>query len=360
MTLTINTAKLQDMVARASKGVGNNKLIPITSLMCIEVADNKLTLITTDATNYLYIMDDKFVSNDFYVVVDANMFAKLVSKMTCDSITLTVSDGVLLVKGNGNYKIELPMDETGQPITYPDPYVEDTQAVVQKLNLSTVMVILETLKPALATTLEIPCYTGYYVGDSVIATDTYKIADMDIKLFEQTALISNELMSLLSVMTAENIQVAFVDDAIQFYTPDCKIFGRPMEGLEDFAVEPITEYVNTKFTSQCSLPKGQLLQVLDRLSLFVGTYDKNAIRLTFTKNGLDISSKASSGVEMIPYTNSENFIPFTCMIDVQMITQEIKAIQSDVINMYYGEDNAIKFEDGNITIIVALLEDEDE
>lgn len=358
MKLTISTTKLQDMVARASKGVGNNKLIPITSLICIEVKDNKLTLITTDATNYLYIMDDKFVNDDFYAVVDANMFAKLISKMTCENIVLTVADGVVAVKGNGNYKIELPLDENGQPIKYPDPFNNDILAEAQKINLSTVRVILETLKPALATTLEIPCYTGYYAGDSVIATDTYKIADMDIKLFNQSVLLSSELVDLLSVMTSEIIQVDFLNDAIQFSTPDCKIFSRPMDGIDDFAVEPISALVDTEFDSKCVLPKSSLLQVLDRLSLFVGTYDKNAIRLTFTNAGLEISSKASNGIEIIPYISSENFTDFTCMIDVQMITQEVKAIQSDTINLYYGEDNAIKFEDGNITIIVALLEDE--
>ena len=134
MKLTIGTTKLQDMVARASKGVGNNKLIPITGLICIEVKDNKLTLITTDATNYLYIMDDKFVNDDFYAVVDANMFAKLISKMTCENIVLTVSDGVVAVKGNGNYKIELPLDENGQPIKYPDPFNNDVLAGFCVLN----------------------------------------------------------------------------------------------------------------------------------------------------------------------------------------------------------------------------------
>ena len=101
-----------------------------------------------------------------------------------------------------------------------------------------------------------------------------------------------------------------------------------------------------------------MLQLLDRLSLFVGTYDKTAVRLTFTKDGLQVESKASSGVEIIKYVDSQNFREFTCLVDISMLTQEVKAIQSDVIEMYYGEDNAIKFVDGSITIIVALLEDE--
>ena len=59
MKFTMNTVKLQDMVAKAMKGASNNKLIPLTNLMAIQLKDHKLTLITTDATNFLYIMEDK-------------------------------------------------------------------------------------------------------------------------------------------------------------------------------------------------------------------------------------------------------------------------------------------------------------
>ena len=362
MKLTMNTVKLQDMVSRAVKGASNNKLIPITSLMAVELKSNHvLTLTTTDATNYLYIDEQKVSGDEFYAVVPVDVFSKLIARMTCENVTLTVHPEIkiLEVKGHGNYKIELPLDENGQLIKYPSPYNEEESSDI-KLNLSTVKVILDTLKSALATTLENPCYTGYYVGDSVIATDTYKIANMDISLFDASVLVSAELMNLLSVMTEENIYVSITGDVLQFSTANCRVYGRAMEGIEDFAVEPIMSLVDTDMDSSCKLNKTELLQVLDRLSLFVGPYDKNAVRFTFTRDGLEISSKASSSVEMISYIGSDKFTDFTCMIDVQMITQEVKAIQSDVIEMYYGEDNAVIMKDGNITIVVALLEDEEE
>ena len=362
MKLTIKTEKLKEMVSRAVKGVGNNKLIPLTSLMAIEVENNTLTLITTDATNYLYISEDKVVADDFYVVVDANTFSKLISKMTCENVTLEVKSGVnvLEVKGNGNYKIELPLDENGEPIKYPDPVdkIDLSNAIEKIINRSTIQVILETIKPALATTLENPCYTGYYMGQHVVATDTYKIASMDVKLFERAKLISPELLDLLSVMTEEKITVDVSDNDIVCSTHDCIVCGKFMEGIEDYAIEAISGLVDTEFESFCSVPKSALLQLLDRLSLFVGTYDKNAVYLTFTQNGLQVSSKAANGVELINYVASDNFKDFTCSIDIQMLTQEVKAISNDVIELYYGEDNAIKMTDGNITIIVALLEDD--
>lgn len=362
MKVTLNTTKLKEMVARAIKGVGNNKLIPLTSLMAIELKDSVLTLITTDATNYLYIKEDKVVGDDFYVVVDANQFSKLVSKMTSENITLSVKENVwiLEVKGNGNYRIELPLDENGQPIKYPDPNssltaVKDCGTV----NRTTIQVILDTLKPSLALTLENPCYTGYYVGDRVVATDACKIADMNVELFDEPTLISSEMMDLLAVMSAEKIKVDRVNDSLVFSTPDCIVYGKVLDGIDDFAIDAITELVNTEYNSCCKVSKNVLLQVLDRLSLFVGPYDKNAIILTFTKDGLQISSLATSGVEMVSYTGSDNFTEFTCPIDVNMFMQEVKAIQSDVIELYYGDDNAVKLVDGNITIIVALLEEEE-
>lgn len=366
MKLTMRTEKLKEMVSRSVKGAGNNKLIPLTSLMAIEVKNNKLTLITTDATNYLYIIEDKIVADDFYAVVDANTFSKLVSKMTCENITLEIKSEFkyLEVKGNGTYKIELPLDENGEYIKYPDPYAEipvSNDKSLDTLNRTTVQVILETIKPALATTLENPCYTGYYMGDQVVATDTYKIASMDIPVFKEygeSKLVSAELMDLLSVMTSEKIKVDIENDTAVFITPDCVVVGKFMEGLEDFAIEPIMTLVNSTFNSRCVIPKNALLQLLDRLSIFVGVYDKNAVYLTFTREGLQVSSKAASGVEIVNYSVSDNFTDFTCAIDIQMLINAVKSIKNDVIEIYYGDDGAIKMVDGNITIVIALFDED--
>lgn len=359
MKLTIGTELMKDVVARAIKGAGNNKLIPITSMMCIELKEGELTVITTDATNYLYIKEQHVAGDNFYVVVDANQFAKLVSKMTCESITMTIDEKLytMKVKGNGNYTMELPLDEDGEPVKFPDAHAKCTNVV--ECNRSTIMAILETIKPALAVTMENPQYTAYYMGDKVVATDSYKIASLAIPMFDTPRLISSEFLDLVAVMRTEKIMVNLSDTDIVFETPDCTIFGKFVDGIDDFAIEPITNLIEQEFDSHCAVPKNDLLQMLDRLSLFVGTYDKNAVDLTFTNQGLQVSSKASSGVEILPYVNSENQVDFTCAVDIQMLVNEVKAIQNDLIEIYYGDDSSIKFVDGNITIVIALMEDEE-
>ena len=359
MKLTITTATLQSMVAKAMKGASCNKMIPLTGLMAIQLNDHQLTLITTDATNYLYVREDKVDGDDFYVVIQAEMFSKLIARLTCEKVSLELKDNVLMVSGNGKYSIELPLDEEGELIKYPDP-LANLQAAPQdnEINLSTVKLILNTAKAALADTLEVPCYTGYYVGEKVVATDTYKICGINIKLWDDPALISPEMMSLLDIFTEEKIYMVRSGNTIVFESKTCTVYGTLMDSIDDYQIEAIDGLLEQDFESSCKIAKSALLQLLDRLSLFVSPYDKNGIYLTFTRDGLQIESKQANSVEVIPYTESVQFRDFTCCIDIEMLHSQVKANTGDGITIHYGEDNAIKLTDGNVAQVVALLEDE--
>ena len=359
MKLTINTSTLQGMVAKSMKGASCNKMIPLTGLMAIQLLDHELTLITTDATNYLFIHEDKVEGDDFYVVVQADMFAKLISKLTCEKVSLELKDNILMVTGNGKYSIELPLDEEGELIKFPNPMengLHDIQA--DAINLSTVKLILNTAKSALANTLEVPCYTGYYVGNKVVATDTYKICGINIKLWDEPALISPEMMSLLDIFTDEKITAMRAGNTMWFESKNCHLYGTLMDSIDDYQIEAINGLLEQDFDSSCKLNKAALLQLLDRLALFVSPYDKNGVYLTFTRDGLQVESKQANSIEVIPYAESNNFRDFTCCVDIEMFHSQVKANAGDCITLHYGEENAIKITDGNVAQVVALLEDE--
>ena len=359
MKMTITTSTLQSMVAKAMKGASCNKMIPLTGLMAIELVDHTLTLTTTDATNYLYVREFKVEGDDFYVVIQAEMFAKLISKMTCEKVSLELKDNTLVVTGNGKYSIELPLDEEGELIKYPDPLASSNIGGAElTINLSTIKLILNTAKAALATTLEVPCYTGYYVGNKVVATDTYKICGINTKLLDEPALISPEMMSLLDIFTDEKFVAVRKGNTMLFESANCTVYGTLMDSIDDYQIEAIEGLLDQDFDSSCKLTKSALLQLLDRLALFVSPYDKNGIYLTFTRDGLQIESKQANSVEVIPYAESSNFRAFTCCVDIEMLHSQVKANTGDGITIHYGEDNAIKITDGNVTQVVALLEDD--
>lgn len=364
MVLTMTVELLQSMVAKAVKGASCNKMIPLTSLMAIQWKENKLTLITTDATNYLYITEDKIDAEDFYVVVPVEQFSKLISKMTCTSVRLEVVDGVLNIDGNGHYKMELPLDEEGEPVKYPDPLnslpIPPEEFSSESVKLSTMKLILNTAKAALAPAdSEVMCYKGYYIGDKVITSDSYKICGINIPVLEEPALLSPEMIDLFAVFSDEDIRVHrwIKEGVIAFISPKCCVYGAEMDCIGDFQVGPITSFLEQEFDSSCKVPRADLLQALDRLALFVSPYDKNVITLTFIQQGVTISSKKTTGSETIPYAESNNFKAFTCPLDIEMFRAQVKASSADMVEIEYGEDNAIKMKDGNVIQIVATAED---
>lgn len=356
MELKIKTDIFKEMVSRAIKGASQNKLIPLTGMMAVQLKDDVLILTTTDASNYLYIRQDNVAGDDFYAVVEVEQFSKLIGKMTCETITLEAEDGILNVKGNGDYKIELPLDEEGNTIQFPDPVAGLKKKKGKDINLVTIKTILNSVKPALASTMEIPVYTRYYMGKRVVATDTYKVSSMDVDVLKASPLLmSAETMNLLDVMTCEKITFSQADDVLLFDTPDCVVYGHTMEGIDDYQIDAISELLEQEFDSSCKLDKSAFLGILDRIGLFVGQYDNKAILLTFTKTGIDISSKTSTGVETLPYIESEGFKPYTCYIDIDMLTTQLKANAGDTVCLQFGNDASLKIVDGDITQIIALL-----
>jgi hypothetical protein len=139
-----------------------------------------------------------------------------------------------------------------------------------------------------------------------------------------------------------------------FSSPDCVVYGRTMEGIEDFQVEDIEGVLDMEFPSMCKLKKSHVLQLLDRLSLFVTSMDKDEVDFAFTKEGLQVSSKASSGTELIKYLESEDFSDFVCSVDIEMLTAQVKAIAGDTVELYYGDENALKLVEGNTVQVLSL------
>lgn len=357
--IELSTVKLKEMVSRAVKGASSKSILPITAMMAIELKDNKLTLTTTDYTNYLYIIEDKVPGDDFYAVVLVDTFSKLISRMSSEKVKLVLKPNALEVTGNGKYLIDLQQEDDGSIIRFPNPIDGvDFEPLEDGIQLTTIHSIINTAKSSLAVTMEAPYYTGYYCGDRVVATDTMKMCSMDIKLWDEPRLISPELMNLLAVMTTEEIGVDVFEDQLVFTTPDCIIYGRTMEGIEDYAIDDINAVLDKEFESKCKLKKSNVLQLLDRLSLFVSSLDKNVVDLHFIKDGVQFSSKALSGVETIEYVESENFEEFSCSLDIVQLSSLVKSLAGDAVELFYGDDALVKIVEGNTTLELCLVDED--
>lgn len=359
MKLTIGTQRLQALLNKAVKGAGSNKNIPMTSLIAIELKDGELRLTTTDATNYLTLVADNVVGDDLYVAVQVDLLAKLVSRMTCAEVTLSVTDNSLEVSGNGKYQIDIPLEDDGTPVKLPNPVEAFNKGnKIGSVDSSVILTALTSLKPALATTLDYslscPWFTCYYVKDSITATDTFTVADCKQGFLEEPKLISPVVMDLLGLLSGE-ISVYADGDKMLFEADGGIVYGTIPSGIEHYSIDVISDLVNQGFMYSCRVVKSALLSLLDRISLFVGVYDNGKITLSFDDDGLTVTSRYAS--ETIAYTDDISVGKFVCQTDVNTLTTQVKAQTGSEIMIEYGEDNAIKLVDGDVTSVVALLEE---
>lgn len=359
MKTEIKTEVLRELVARVVKGASKNKLIPITSLVEICVKDNTLSLMTTNGANYLKVMQGELDSEDFYVVAEIDTFSKLVAKTTSEKIKLSLEGTGLEFKGNGKYTIKLPVDENGDLIKFPQYCFEENGAQVLNIYNSTLKHVLATHKSAVANSMETPCLTGYWFGDKILTTDSFVVCCSQINMMGEAdpILIHSDLMDLLAVLNKEHVTLKINKEHLLFETENAVIYGQQLSGIDDYPVDGIENYLNTAFERSCTVPKAAILSVLDRLKLFITPYDDNGICLTFTAEGLQITSKKDTGSELITYESSENFAPYQVNIDVEMLKSQVNAVSDPLVTIWYGSETAIKLTSGNQIQILALLEE---
>lgn len=356
--MKVATSRLKDATSKVIKGASFNNLIPLTSMLGIKLSGGELRLLTTDMSNTIAVTVDKVAGDDMDITIDADKFSKLIAKITSNEISLEVKDDVLNIKANGTYKLPLIADEEGL-VSFPD--IQMIEGEESEVLLSSILSVYNINRQALAQTMERPELVGYYVGeDMVVSTDSDVITFNKIRMLDgEPILLPSPVEDLLTLFDDEKISYIRNGNDLLFKTDNIMVSGTTLEGLDDYPIEPISEYLEEAFPSNCKVPKSVLLDILDRLSLFIEPYDKNGAYFTFGRKGITISSKKDSSTETVNYIESKDYSSFVCCVDIPLFRQQLDANPEDTIRLYYGNENALKIENGNIVQIVALLEDEE-
>lgn len=355
MKLTINTTQLQGMLNKAIKGAGRNKLKRMTELVSIRLKDKKLTLSTTDEINYLSITADNIDGDDMYVAVEAELFVKLVSKLTSDTTTLAVEDKVFKVIGNGTYEFKLEIDpEDGTPVVLPNPIDAFVKGdVIGTTTQADITNIIASIKSALCIKADYPWYCCYYVTDDVVASDMFTVGSYAHGFLNEPYLVRAEAMDLVGLLSG-NISVYVTEGKMLFEAENGSVYTTIPNGIDKYDIDGLRAYIVQDFEHSCKITKNTMLSLLDRVYPFVGAYDNGRITLSFANDGLTITSKYAE--ETINYAEATgNVADFTCAIDIEPFTAQIKSQLGNVVEIQYGNENAIKIIDGDVISVISLL-----
>ena len=165
-------------------------------------------------------------------------------------------------------------------------------------------------------------------------------------------------MELLDVYVSDQPMTIYsIGNRLLFTGENCTIYGYSMDGISAFNVDAINAYVGKEYPSSCKLPKQEVLQLIDRLSLFVDVFDEDIVNIAFTDAGMEMSSQKSNSVESIPYIESKDLQEVTGQVYLDMLRSQIKAQTGDSIEVYFGDGKSLKLVDSasDTTSIVCLV-----
>ena len=372
--IVIDTLTIKEILSKMGKCLGNDKNVPITQLLHIYTDANKLIFVATDEINalkYTYEADEDLDSLNIAVLAD--QFIKLVSKFSTKDIEIGVSDSgnELIVNANGLYKLSLPLNSDGQPIKFPElPMIKKASSVVIDENsvfYGDPSVIISASKYAegaimkRSIDLQIEDYprTNYYFDNNgCITLDGYKATWVKTNDFKYSALMDPSTIKLLPILKNDNFKSYKADDILVFSCDNVELYSKCSEGIDAYPYEVAVSLLDQNMEEFVSVAASGFLSALDRLKLFITSFDDNCITLTFNEDGMFAKTRSGACIEQIAADKlNTNFV---CDIDIDTLISQLKCLGDSVVKLGFGDNDIIQLICDDVKQLVVLCNNDEE
>lgn len=360
--IKIKTEVLKNMLNKAIKVCSFNKMLPLTELMEVSIQNNVLNIRTTDNISNIFLQQKLEDDNqDMRVVVDATLFTSLINKITTEFVELNLTDSSLTIIANGVYNLDLRVDESNEIIKFPEIEINTEEA--KEFDLKKLIKNLSICKAAIPDHMDIMKLSNYYLKDRIIATNAFKITSVPNieQLQNEEILITKQLGKILIDLELSEAKYKIKNDMLTIIGDGLILISKINQDLDRYPLQGIDTMLKEKFDYSIKINRAKILNLLNRLNLFVAEYENNSINLLFKKDKLNITNVKETCNEDINYTNSldDQFKEFKCIINIVHLKEQLEALISDEVEIYFGaSDKAIKIVDGDIIEIISLMQDE--
>lgn len=361
--MIIETEKLKSMVSKVSKGATFNSFIPITGMCEIEcdggIDGGVLTISTTDGISRFSVHSEIVGTDDFVVVVDANVLFSLVQKISTDNIKITCDDNIIKVCGNGTYKIPIEKDGS-EKVLLPNTdklfHAPETNSIYAD-NIKDVIKCHSASLPDKSQQKEKAALNGYYFDNSCIATtNSITIAVTDHKIFNSPVMLSKEYVELLTTFE-DCIMYEYEDGYFLFIDDDTSLWCKAMTEVDDYPIKSIMAVCGNaeKNLNFVTVNRADLINSIDRMNLFTSNYDNSSMCIEMSDGYMYCKSKNDSAVDRISVDGKVVDAKFN--INSNILKAQLKSSSNVSISFGYGSNKFIELKDETTIRIIALQED---
>ena len=369
--MIIRIEEIQNACSKILAAVDSNALSAVTETLQLSTEGKNLYISVTNKEYYAQVKIEMSEPMDFKATVNAQLFLKLVSQITTETIELTIQDSALVLKGNGTYK--LPLIFEGDKLMELPQITIDNPTVNFTIDSNILLSILNyNSKELNKGIISKPIQKMYYVDNEGAITFTTGACVNNFQLQQPVKLLLNDrLVKLFKLFKGEQVDFtlgydSISDDVIQTkvkFKSDNIIITAVLSCddtmLQQFPVNAVRGRANADYPYSVNINKDQLIQTINRLLLFTAaTGAKDIINpystFEFMKDRVVIWDTNHENYEEVFYSNTNCNIEdkYVAMFDFKDLKITLENCTEQYVALNFGDETALVVVRGNVKVVV--------
>lgn len=372
-SLIIRIEEIQQACGKILAAVDSNSLSVLTETLQIKTENKKMYISVTNREYLAKVKIDIPDDVEFLATVNANLFLKLVSQITTDTIELSVVDSTLILKGNGVYKLPLIFD--GEKLLELPEIDIDNPTVEFDVDSNTLLSLIQyNSKELTKGQPSHPMQKMYYVDEKGAITFIFGACVNSFTLEKPVKMLLNDrLVKLFKLFKGEKVHFtmgmdALTDDIIQtkvrFETPEVtitSILSCDDTMLKTFPVDSIRGRANATYPHSVKVNKDQFLQTINRLLLFSSANSAKDIikpisEFKFERDHVVVFDTRGENKEEVWYSNSTIEESYDTYLDLNDLKVTLETCVDPYVTLEFGDTQAVVVTHGNIKNVIPECE----
>lgn len=352
--------------------ITSGSLVAGSNILELASQDYDLILKVSMGESYVEIKIPQDEVSDLNATVDAELFLKLIEKITSEAVTLEVVDNSLVVKGSGVYKFPLIYPDENMlhvtPIELPDvtattPLTSDILYSIHKYNTR------EIGKGAGVNSIQ----KLYYIDQEGCITFTQGACVNDFLLEAPLQiLIGEKVVKLFKLFEPDTpitlsvgpypVQDGVIQTRVQFKSKTISIAAILPDNdkmVNSMPSHIIRQKAREEYPFNIVVDKNLLIDAINRLLLFsrglsIGIFGK----FTFSKDSITVEDVVSTNHETVPVDSSSVAdSPYVAVFDLTDWKNKLASCTSSHITLKVGAASAGLILEKNVTFVLPECSD---
>ena len=369
--MIIRIEEIQNACSKILTAVDSNTVSAVTETLQLSTEGKNLYISVTNKEYFARVKLEMAEPVDFKATVNANLFLKLVSQITTETIELSVEESTLIIKGNGTYKLPLIFD--GDKLMELPEIVIHNPTVNFKIDSNILLSILQFNSKELSKgIISRPIQKLYYVDEHGALTFTTGACVNSFELQQPVKLLLNDrLVKLFKLFKGEQVDFTLGYDTISEDTIQTKVrfesddiiitavLSCDDNMLESFPVNAVRGRANSDYPYSVNVNREQLIQTINRLLLFTSANGAKDIinpfsTFEFKKDSMIVWDTNHENYEEVFYSNTTCSVDdkYAAILDLKDLKTTLENCTEQYVVLHFGDSQAVVIARGNIKNVI--------